>query len=280
MDGFSRSARARLTCHCLLLELSDRLVLIDTGYGLRDVANPYSRLNSFFLFMMSPDFREEMTAVRQIQALGFEPRDVSDIVLSHLDFDHAGGLDDFPAAAVHMLASEMSSATAQKTMLDRMRYRPQQWSTQKNWLSYQAEGERWRGFERVRELRGLPPEILMLPTIGHTLGHAAIAVNTGANWLLYAADAYFFHAEMNSRDPRCTPGLRFYQWMMEKDRGARLDNQRRLRELKEKDADVQLFCAHDVREFESLAARSERVPPNARVDAASRPTGDMRSQGA
>ena len=30
--------------------------------------------------------------------------DVTDIVLTHLDFDHAGGLDDFPAATVHLRA--------------------------------------------------------------------------------------------------------------------------------------------------------------------------------
>jgi glyoxylase-like metal-dependent hydrolase (beta-lactamase superfamily II) len=36
----------------------------------------------------------------QVQRLGFDPRDVRHIVLTHLDFDHAGGLDDFPHATV------------------------------------------------------------------------------------------------------------------------------------------------------------------------------------
>jgi glyoxylase-like metal-dependent hydrolase (beta-lactamase superfamily II) len=31
-----------------------------------------------------------MTAIRQLEQLGFDPRDVEHIVLSHLDFDHAG----------------------------------------------------------------------------------------------------------------------------------------------------------------------------------------------
>jgi len=60
-------------------------------------------LSRFFLFLLSPDFREEHTALRQIERLGYHPRDVRHIVLSHLDFDHAGGLDDFPHATVHML---------------------------------------------------------------------------------------------------------------------------------------------------------------------------------
>ena len=144
MDARSFSSlRARLTCHCLLVETSRELVLVDTGFGLRDIADPRSRLSKFFLFLLRPEFREEYAAVRQIASRGYDPRDVRHIVLTHLDFDHAGGLDDFPQATVHML-----------------------------------------------KRRG--------------------------DWLLQAGDAYFYHAEMDPQRPRCTPGLRFYQWMMEK----------------------------------------------------------------
>jgi dihydrofolate reductase len=51
----------------------------------------------------------------------------------HAGVDHAGGLDDFPGATVHMLASEREAAVAQKTWLDRQRFRPQQWSTRDRW---------------------------------------------------------------------------------------------------------------------------------------------------
>src|SRR5690606_35146577 len=59
--------RGALACHCLLVETHGGLVLVDTGFGLRDVANPGSRLSRFFLALLSPDFREEMTAIRQIE---------------------------------------------------------------------------------------------------------------------------------------------------------------------------------------------------------------------
>jgi glyoxylase-like metal-dependent hydrolase (beta-lactamase superfamily II) len=260
MDGRSSGLRGRLSCHCLLLELNDRLVLVDTGFGLRDVAQPRSRLSWFFLMLTSPDFREEMTAIRQIQRLGFNATDVRDIVLSHLDFDHAGGLDDFPRARVHLMREEQESALAQSTMLDRMRYRPQQWGTRGNWVPYTQQGERWNGFECVKELQGLPPEILLIPMRGHTLGHAAIAMRQSTGWLLHAADAYFYQHEMDRDNPRCTPGLRFYQWMMEKDRGARLDNQRRLRELKNSRKDITVMCSHDEHDFEVLAGRPAATP--------------------
>jgi glyoxylase-like metal-dependent hydrolase (beta-lactamase superfamily II) len=264
MDGRSASLlqRGALACHCLLVETIAGLVLVDTGLGLRDVANPRSRLSAFFLSLLSPDFREEMTAIRQVQRLGFEPRDVRHIVLTHLDFDHAGGLDDFPLATVHMLAAERDYALTQRTWLDRQRFRPQQWSTRAQWRVYQPDGgERWYGFERVRQLHGLPPEIALVPLTGHTHGHAGVAVQKSGKWLLQAGDAYFFHAEMDPERPRCTPGLRFYQWMMEKDRSARLANQDRLRELRRAHGtDVDVVCGHDPSDFERLAGRALRTP--------------------
>lgn len=263
MDGQTTSAvRGRLVCHCLLIEAGSELVLVDTGYGLRDVAAPRSRLSPFFLALLRPELREDMTAVRQIERLGFRPEDVRHIVLTHLDFDHAGGLDDFPHAQVHLLAAEERSATQQQTALDRMRYRPQQWSTRPNWIRYpNSLGDSWYGFEAVRELHGLPPEILLVPLIGHTHGHAGVAVFRDRDWLLLAGDAYFYHAEMDPERPHCTPGLAFYQTMMEKDRPARLHNQERLRRLrKEHGAEVTVLCSHDLVEFRHAAGRGADTP--------------------
>lgn len=266
MDGTAVGLRGRLACHCMLIETADALVLVDTGFGLQDVANPRARLSRFFLALLAPEFREELTAHRQIQRLGFDPRDVRDIVLTHLDFDHAGGLDDFPEARVHMLAAERDSAVAQRTLLDRMRYRPQQWSRRTNWRVYPSgKGERWYGFECVRELDGLHPEIVLVPLVGHTLGHAGVAVERApGRWLLQAGDAYFYQAEMDLERPRCTPGLEMYQWMMQKDGVARVQNQERLRELKrEHGKAVQIMSSHDVREFERVAKRSALSPVSA-----------------
>ena len=262
MDGRSNGLRGKLACRCVLVELGSELVLLDTGFGLLDVANPMQRLSRFFLRLLDPEFREELTAVRQIERLGFRARDVRHIVLTHLDFDHAGGLDDFPEASIHLMRTEVRDAVEQRSWLDRQRYRPQQWMSHERWTTYSITGgERWFGFEAVRQLQGVPPEILMVPLVGHTHGHAGIAVRQQDRWMLLAGDAYFDRDELDPEHPRCTPGLRFYQWMMEKDRPARLGNQVRLRELRrDHGGEVDIISSHDPRELEHDTHRSLDTP--------------------
>jgi glyoxylase-like metal-dependent hydrolase (beta-lactamase superfamily II) len=270
MDGRTDGllTRGTLCCHCLLVETPRELVLVDTGLGLRDVRDPRARLSGFFLRLLSPDFREEMTAFRQIERMGFDPRDVRHIALTHLDFDHAGGIDDFPWARVHMLRAERDDAVRQRSWLDRQRYRPRQWSYPGQWTLHECSpGARWLGFEQVCGGAGLPADILLVPLLGHTLGHAGIAVRGDGGWLLQAGDAYFHHREMDAAQPWCTPGLRAYQWMMEKDRAARLANQQRLRTLRAAHPELEICCGHDPHEFERLSGRAMAEPAPAGVRA-------------
>jgi glyoxylase-like metal-dependent hydrolase (beta-lactamase superfamily II) len=113
-----------------------------------------------------------------------------------------------------------------------------------------------------------------VPLAGHTLGHAGVAIRDRSGWLLHAGDAYFFHREMDAEKPWCTPGLRTYQWMMEKDRAARLANQLKLRRLRASRQDVRLVCGHDPIEFERVAGRrmSELPAPVRRSADAERST--------
>ena len=255
-DGFSGGLTAHLVCHCLLIETNQGLVLIDTGFGLGDVKSPYSRLSPFFVHFNNIQFDRKYTAIAQIEQLGFDPRDVRHIVLTHLDFDHAGGLEDFPEATVHIMQAEMDAAQDRHGLIAKGRYRPRQWDEVKHWKYYSAGGEPWFGFEAVRDLDGLPPEILLIPLVGHTRGHAGIAIKTPEGWLLHAGDAYFYRHEMDS-ERRCTPGLRAYQWMMEVDRKARLLNQDRLHALSgDRSKDVRLFCSHDAIELKAFVDKS------------------------
>jgi glyoxylase-like metal-dependent hydrolase (beta-lactamase superfamily II) len=263
MDGVSRGAVGHLVCHCLLVETDrDGLVLVDTGLGLRDMREPFPRLSRLYANLLNIRFDPAQSAVHQVERLGFAARDVRHVVLTHLDFDHAGGLEDFPESAVHLLEAEAEAALRHRRgFVAERRYRPQQWGDTSRWRRYRAGGgEPWFRFEAVRDLAGLPPEILLVPLVGHTFGHSGVAIRADGGWLLNAGDAYFYRGEVGSEDYHCPPGLRAYQRLMEADREARLRNQARLRELSLAQPELRMMCSHDPVLFERMAARAAAGP--------------------
>jgi glyoxylase-like metal-dependent hydrolase (beta-lactamase superfamily II) len=239
-----------MVCHCLLIEANEGLLLVDTGIGLADIADPRGRLGRWFRPVAHPRLDPAETAAHQVRRLGFRVEDVRHIVLTHLDLDHAGGLSDFPRARVHVLAAEHEAAMQRKTLLERRRYRPEQWAHGPDWVRYPAAtGEPWFGFECVRSLDELPPEVLLVPLVGHSRGHCAVAVEVPGGWLLHAGDGYFFHGEMDEERPWCTVGLSLFQLIAQVDGQARRRNQERLRALAHGHREVQVFCAHDPHEL-------------------------------
>jgi len=262
-----------MVCHCLLVETEAGLVLIDTGLGRADVARPGERLGRGFTAVLRPRLDPTETAIHQIEALGFAPSDVRHIVVTHLDLDHAGGLSDFPEASVHVYRPEHSAAMARTTVRERERYRTAQWAHDPRWHTYDTGGEPWFGFDCVRQLDGLPPEILIVPVTGHTRGHAAIAVRAqspraGAEdapwsqratggWLLHAGDAYFYRGEMDPNRRTCPVGLELFQRAVAIDDEARRANQERLRALARDHAgEVRVFSAHDDVELDRCRAQA------------------------
>jgi glyoxylase-like metal-dependent hydrolase (beta-lactamase superfamily II) len=151
-----------------------------------------------------------------------------------------------------------AAANRRASWIERLRYRPAQWQHRPRWSAYRADGERWFGFECVRGLQGLPPEILLVPLSGHTRGHSAVAVLEKETWNVHAGDAYFHHDEMKA-SPSSTPGLRLFQRVMAVDDRARVHNAARLRELKNGHArEVATFCAHDPAELAERERQADR----------------------
>jgi glyoxylase-like metal-dependent hydrolase (beta-lactamase superfamily II) len=243
---------APMCCHCLLIEGDDRLVLVDTGLGVEDVSDS-RRLGFLFNAMTRPRLAIAETALRQVADLGFRPDDVRDIVPTHLDLDHAGGMGDFPGAAVHVFATELRAASNPSSLLERGRYRAVQIAAVRTWAPVDADGEAWFGFEAVRAIPGACDEVLLIPLAGHTRGHCGVAVRMSEGWLLHCGDAYFHHSEVAAQGGPAPPGLRFYETLTSVDNAARLANQARLRDLARRaTGGVRLICSHDLSEFEAL----------------------------
>lgn len=248
----------QMICHVLIVETNDGLVLVDTGLGTEDLANPKGRLGGGFIAVARPKLDPAETALARVEALGFSARDVRHIIPTHLDLDHAGGLPDFPDAKVHIFRKELEAVQARSTLREKERYRPAHFAHQPKWLPRDADGERWFGFDCVRQLEGLPPEILLVPTIGHTRGHVAVAIQGHAGgWLLHCGDAYFHRDEMAPQQPSCPWPLRLFQRTVAVDDVARVRNQERLRLLARDHSEVTVFCAHDPVEAASRIEASQ-----------------------
>lgn len=251
--------RHPFVCHVLLIESRDGLVLVDTGIGRGDLADP-GRLGVSFNVGFKPALRDEVTAIAQVEALGFKAADVRHLVLTHLDIDHAGGLSDFPDATVHVHADEKSAADARRTMNERARYVPGQWAHPVKWRTYAGGGEAWNGFQGAHEIAGLGPDFLMVPLVGHSRGHAGIAVKGERGWLLHAGDAYFHRARVSPTGEGTPSGVAFFERTIAIDKERMIANQALLRALaNDATAKVQIFSAHDVVEFNALVARARET---------------------
>lgn len=247
------SMSAGLVAHCLLIESGGSLTLVDTGFGTADVEEPGARLG-WTRHLLRPRLDIGDTAFHQIQALGFTATDVRDIVLTHMDYDHAGGLSDFPWARVHVHGPELRHAL-HPTPLTRWRYRSRQWSHGPDWaVNERSGGDTWFGFYAVRPIAGLGDEITIVPLYGHTVGHVGVAVRTPTGWLLHAGDAFLSPLQLHPM----LPGLLLAGAAFgEPDVGlavARIANTARLAELaRTRRGEVTLFSSHDRRAFSRLA---------------------------
>ncbi len=80
-----------------LLRCGQRTILVDTGYD----ANEAVRRDR-------PILRDPATA---LEVMSVRPEDIDTVIITHLHYDHAGGLDRYPNAKFHMQAAEMAFAT-------------------------------------------------------------------------------------------------------------------------------------------------------------------------
>ena len=237
-----------MVAHVLLVERAEGLLLVDTGFGTGDLADP-GRLGAPFRALVRPAFDSAETALAQVQRLGHRPEDVTVIAVTHLDLDHAGGLGDFPAARVHVHADELAAAR-KPTLRERSRYIAAQWAHGPQWVEHREGGEDWFGFPSATVLAD---DVVLIPLPGHTRGHSGIGVRReDGTWLLHAGDAFFAGGQLET-PATCPRTLGAFQVAMAVDNGCRRANLERLREVAAGHPEVTVICAHDKATYDRLS---------------------------
>jgi glyoxylase-like metal-dependent hydrolase (beta-lactamase superfamily II) len=163
----------RLACRCLLLEDEARKILIDVGMG--EKWNEKAR--KIYGIQNTPEAQ-----------WGFAKESITDVILTHLHFDHAGGITTFknagspditptfPSATIHLQKANWEHANA-PTLKDRASYLPENVTPL-----------------AVLDLRLYDGSVEILPDIwghrvdGHTRGQQWIEIRGDSDTLMFATD--------------------------------------------------------------------------------------------
>jgi glyoxylase-like metal-dependent hydrolase (beta-lactamase superfamily II) len=169
--------RIRLVTRCLLVRGAGRVVLVDSGMG-----GEWSEKDRDIFAIGNT----EHSIVKSLESIGVGAEEVTDVLLTHLHFDHVGGavtrhegelVPTFEHARYHVQERHLAWAM-NPTDLDRGSFRPE------TFLPLREHG-------RLSTLSG-PGEplegIFVEPTVGHTVDHQIVRVGEQENAVVYCGD--------------------------------------------------------------------------------------------
>lgn len=161
---------------------SNRTIVVDTGFD-RDEAK-----------------RRDRQVVRLpregLAMLGVEAATVEDVIITHMHYDHAGTLDDFPNATFHVQDLEMAYVTGRQMTHDVLR---------QTFTAEHVASLVYRLYEgRVSFCDGeaeIAPGVTVHHIGGHTMGMQCVRVLTQRGWVVLASDAAHFYEHMERKVP-------------------------------------------------------------------------------
>jgi glyoxylase-like metal-dependent hydrolase (beta-lactamase superfamily II) len=156
---------------------TERTVLIDTGF------KPEAGARRGRRHLRSPS--------EALRLAGIDPASIEDIIVTHMHYDHAGTLDAFPQARVHLQEDELDFVTGRGNERTRVAFE----------VDDVVEVLRGVYAKRVLLYRGSAgpwPGLSMHLLGGHTPGTQAVRVLTQRGWVVLASDASHFYENMES----------------------------------------------------------------------------------
>ncbi|SHL85230.1 MBL fold metallo-hydrolase [Myroides odoratimimus] len=225
--------------HCTVLEVDNKLVLIDSGIGVQDNDPVQSRFSSELVTAVGLRLDPSLAVYEQLKQRGLDPKKVTDVVVSHLDCDHISGIVDFPNACVHVASEEYHNYQS-----DNPRYVRTLLLHQPIIKQYSTTVERWRGLE-VRRVQIEGVELYLTPLFGHTLGHCGIIYQVEEQRYFYIGDAYYLREELSNPDH---PVHQLTEARADNNR-LRLESLERIQEFITQYPEVVVYGYHDMKEF-------------------------------
>ena len=174
-----------------LIETRQGRILFDVGCDFGKIADPALKQHYYGDFPFGPpEMDEEHRVSDYLKRLGLGPHDIDLIFCSHLHFDHAGGLCDFPGCDVHVHEREMAAARA----LADEAYFADDLDVPVHWRMKSGE-------------YSLVPGVEAIESPGHTDGHMSLMVTLPEGQpILLTGDAADLEENLNLEIP---PGLCF-----------------------------------------------------------------------
>lgn len=151
-----------------------RLVVVDTGFDRKEAAE-----------RDRPIFR---TPAEALAMMDIRADSVSDVVITHMHYDHAGSLDDFPTARFHLQAAEMTYVTGPCMCHGALRqpFTPDH--------VCQMVRNVYSGRVAFHDGDGeVAPNLTVHKIGGHTGGMQCVRVLTKRGWVVLASDSSHFY---------------------------------------------------------------------------------------
>ena len=173
-----------LACEPILIQYEGKNYLIDTGVG-------FGKLNEKQLRNFGVS--QQSTIFDSLQELRLTASDIDAVLMTHMHFDHAGGLTywegdqlvpAFPNATVYVTQTEWDEMRNPN-----IRSRNTYWK--ENWEPVQHLVKTYEGEIEVAS------GVKMIHTGGHSEGHAVIRLEQNGEVLLHMADIMPTHAHQN-----------------------------------------------------------------------------------
>lgn len=165
-----------------LLRRGPKVILVDTGY---DTAEASARGRPI-----------RLDPVTALAPFSIKPEDVTDIIVTHLHYDHAGGLHLFPNARLHLQAAEMAYATGPCMCHDTIR--------KPFTAGHICEAIQRLYSGKVAFYDGeaeIDDGVTVHCVGGHSRGLQCVRVRTKAGWMVLASDAAHYYENFLARKP-------------------------------------------------------------------------------